>query len=128
MVLLNIMPLLLTWLLFLYNFAPYWMYIVWICCWSILGGLVKLYYCNKLCGLSYKDFFNEVFFPCLIITILTFSIGTVVSNLLDEGLIRLFFVCISTSFMFLLTGWRIVLTQEEKVLILKIINKIKLKK
>lgn len=125
---LNIMPLLLTWLLFLYNFAPYWMYIVWICCWSILGGLVKLYYCNKLCGLSYKDFFNEVFFPCLIITILTFSIGTVVSNLLDEGLIRLFFVCISTSFMFLLTGWRIVLTQEEKVLILKIINKIKLKK
>lgn len=122
---LNIMPLLLTWLLFKFNFAPYWMYIVWISCWSIIGGGLKLYYCNKLCNLSYKVFFYVVFFPCLTISILTFFIGVVVHQLLDESLLRLLLVCISTSLMFLIVGWRIVLTPEEKVLILKIVNKIK---
>lgn len=125
---LNIMPLLLTWLLFKFDFAPYWMYIVWITCWSIIGGGLKLYYCNKLCGLSYKEFFKVVFSPCLIITILTLSIGIVVRQILDESLLRLFIVCICTSLIFILVGWQIVLAPEEKVLILRMINKIKLKK
>lgn len=125
---LNMMPLLLTWLLFKFGFAPFWMYIAWISCWSVLGGGLKLYYCNKLCDLSYKEFFKVVFSPCLIISVLTFFIGIVVSRLLEEGLLRLFLVCISTSFMFIFVGWIVVLTHDEKMLILNILSKINLKK
>ena len=126
--LLNILPLFLTWLFFKLDFAPYWMYIAWISCWSIIGGVVKLYYCNKLCGLSYKEFFTAVFSPCLIITILTSLIGIIVCQLMNEGLLRLLLVCIGTSMTFVFMGWKVALTAEEMLVIMKLLDKIKFKK
>lgn len=104
------------------------MYIAWISCWSIIGGVVKLYYCNKLCGLSYKEFFTAVFSPCLIITILTSLIGIIVCQLMNEGLLRLLLVCIGTSMTFVFMGWKVALTAEEKLVIMKLLDKIKFKK
>ncbi|WP_418878242.1 MATE family efflux transporter [Xylanibacter rarus] len=120
---LNMMPLLFTWLLFRFDFAPYWMYVVWISCWSILGGILKLFYCKRLCGLSYKEYLTAVFIPCMVITIIVFCAGYMVNCLFEEGLIRLVCVCLTTTIVFILVGWKLILTKDEKYVIMNILNK-----
>lgn len=121
---LNILPLILTYLLFKYHFEPYWMYIAWITCWSIIGGGLKLFYCKKLCGLSYRTYFKIVFTPCFLATAITFIAGYIVSHILTESIFRLFIVCASTSLSFLIMGWTCVLTNEEKNIIIQLALKI----
>lgn len=119
----NIMPLLFTWLLFKLDFAPYWMYVVWIGCWSILGGILKLFYCKKLCDLSYKEYLTAVFIPCMVITVIVLSVGYMVNRLFEEGLMRLIYVCLATTIVFTLVGWKLILTKDERLVIMNILNK-----
>lgn len=63
---LNILPIIILPILFYYRFQPYWLYIIWILCWSILGGVIAISYCKKMINLSLKRYLKEVFAPCLI--------------------------------------------------------------
>lgn len=61
----NLLPLILSIWAFYMEMAPYWMYIIWIICWSILGGCTSLWFAHRNIGLGYNTYLNVVFFPAL---------------------------------------------------------------
>lgn len=123
----SIAPLLLSYFVFYMGASPYWMYVFWIFCWSILGGIVKIYYANKKCNLSLKNFTRNALIPCLIIFCSVFSITIIPRILLPEGILRFLCIGIMSSVSFILLSWRFSLTGVEKQFISGIISLIKRK-
>lgn len=108
------LPLPITILLLWLGFSPYWYYIIWIISWNLLGGSIILYFSHKNCNLQYCFFFKYLFFPFLVVSILTFIIGFILNILITESLLRLIIVSIGTLLVYLLSIWFIVLNKEEK--------------
>lgn len=74
-VVLYITPLFTLWLLFHYNYPPYWLYINAILFMAIGTGIVRLYYVRKFCGLSIMHFFCDVILRSLILLGLVLTIS-----------------------------------------------------
>lgn len=99
----NFLPLIGTITLFKLHFAPFWMYIVWIICWSIIGGLNTLYYAHKNLGIHYSLFNKEVLLPSSLSTIVPVSLiiigcrltHSIALQLLIVGLATIIFICLS---------------------------------
>jgi O-antigen/teichoic acid export membrane protein len=123
----TISPLLLTYFAFYLGGSPYWMYIIWIFCWSILGNVIKTYYAVTKCNLSLKIFTRSVIVPCLLVFCSVFLMAIIPCLLLPEGILR--FVCIGiiSSISFVLLSWYVSLDKSERQLILNIISRIKIK-
>jgi O-antigen/teichoic acid export membrane protein len=123
----TIIPLLLTSLVFYLGASPYWMYIIWIFFWSIIGGGIKLYYAVTKCNLSVKKFMYQVIIPCLTLFCLVFFMSIIPNILLSEGMLR--FICIGTisSLSCILLAWHISLDNSEKKIVLSILSSIKRK-
>lgn len=126
--LLNILPLILTYVFFYYNFPPYWMYIGWILSWGVIGGIVSLFLAKKKCGLSLRKYLNKVLYPCLLITVLCSITGIAAKEILNPSIWRLITVCIVTFVTFLLVGWYIILDLKEKTIVLNLIEILRNKK
>jgi O-antigen/teichoic acid export membrane protein len=122
---LNILPVILTYICFSYNMPPYYLYITWILVSSILGGGVSLYFTKLKCELDYNDYFKKVLIPCLgILFIMTIS-GILVHNFFDASFFKLVMVFSTTTLTFFLSVYLIFLSVEEKILIDKLIMSIK---
>lgn len=65
----NILPLFLTIWAFANNMAPYWMYIIWIISWSIIGGGISLWFAHRNIGLQYRNFNDVVLCPIIKVTL-----------------------------------------------------------
>jgi O-antigen/teichoic acid export membrane protein len=117
----NFLPIILTALMFYRGYPPYYMYINWIICWSIIGGGIVLYFAHKKCGLPYWRYFKRVLLPALVISILMIGIGTSISLLMEKGIVRLAAVSITTSITLILLYYCFFMPAEEKV-ILKNLN------
>ncbi len=124
---LNIAPIILTYLFFEWGYPPYYLYIVSIICWGILGGIVVLYFAHKKCNLSYVAYFNKVLLPSICLSLLVFGTGELVSVFMSTSFIRLIAVCLATGLSFLTIYSLIFMSNEEKFLIKKIWNKYVLK-
>lgn len=61
----NILPIILTAWAFYCDMAPYWMYIIWIASWSILGGCLSLWFARRNIGLTFKTYFETVLKPSM---------------------------------------------------------------
>jgi O-antigen/teichoic acid export membrane protein len=114
---LNILPIILTYLFFYNGYPPYYLYITWIVAGGILGGLVLLYFAKKKCGLNYISYFQMVVFPNLCITTLMIGIGLVPICFMDSSPYRLILVFASTSVACVLSFLLFFLTKQEKKLL-----------
>ncbi|MBC7845809.1 MAG: hypothetical protein H7Y10_04910 [Flavobacterium sp.] len=126
---LNILPILLTYLFFHFDFPPYYLYITWIIAGGFLGGGLSLYYTKKKCGLKYSDFFKIVFIPSSGVSILMFIVGIIPLFFMASSLVRLLFVSLITTMTFMLALFLVFLSNQEKKwivgLIVSLKNKIK---
>lgn len=119
---LNLFPLVFAYLLFLMEFPPYFMYIVFIF-YALLMGFITLYFAKKNIGLSIIAFTNEVIVKCLIPFVFVFVLTSISVQFLNEGIFRLFVICTLSTVLFLLTVWLIGFNTEEKSSIREIITK-----
>lgn len=118
----NILPLLLTTWVFYMGMPPYWMYIIWIFAWSILGGGVSLWFGKRNIGLTYQTYWHEVMSPickailppiCLII------FSRIFLHDLWYG------VCFTTAAVTLYgcLAYKIIFTSDERLELRKILNR-----
>lgn len=120
----NLAPIILSIILFNYGFPPYVLYIVWILCWSVLGGYVVLYFANKNCGISYSAFIKQVAKPSLLLVIVVFVLGMIPHLFTEVGLLRLFLVVLVSVLVHLLITWNFCLNHHEKQLILQLQHRV----
>lgn len=113
----NLLPLLVLYILFIYDFPPYWLYIVTIALMVVLGTGFKVYFCMKLCSLNLKDLFRLVIFPCVFI--FASSIGSSYAFCLgiNEGFLRLILVILVSFTVFLVSGYLVLNTKEKEIII-----------
>lgn len=117
----NFLPIILTALLFHWGYPPYYLYVTWIICWSIVGGIIVLYFAHKKCDLSYLTYFKNVLLPTFVISVLMVGVGILISLLMEEGMLRLITIGLTTSATFVLLYYSFFMPAEEK-LILKNLN------
>jgi len=123
----NILPIVLTIILFYMGFAPYYLYITWIFCWGIMGGIVTLYFSNKQCGLSYLKYFKVVVKPDLLLSSIMLLSGLLPVVFMEQSFVRLCIVIAITSAAFILSNWLLILSDMEKKFISGLFLKIKQK-
>jgi len=119
-----ILPLIITVLLFKAGLAPYWMYIVWIVCWSVIGGFITLSYAIRLCKLQIKQYLGIVFIPCFSVSVISMGLGCLPCMFMAESPIRLL-ACLIVSFLsFILSLWVVGLRRIEREQVCQILSPI----
>lgn len=113
---LGIQPVILTAIFFYFKFPPYTMYIIWILCGGVLGGLISLYYSHQLCGLKYRDYINIVLYPCIIPTIIIVLIGYFPQLIFSQSYLRLCMTIATTSICFIIINWKLLSPEEKKII------------
>lgn len=91
----NLLPLFLTYMMFKYGAAPYWLYILMIAFYAIAGNGVILYYAKKYCELSVGYYFRSVCIPVFLTLITMFIFGVLPSLIIKETFLR---VCMTAFF------------------------------
>lgn len=110
----NIIPLVGTAILFYFGFPPYSMYIVWIFCWGVLNGVIRIIFAKIKCNMSIRIFFKEVFYPCLILFGTAFGMALIPYFLMPDGIIRFLCIGVSSTIGSLLLFWFVFLNLREK--------------
>lgn len=78
----NILPLGISILMFeYYNFAPYWVFINWGICKSLIGGIVNIIYSKQLIDLSIEKYCKMVLFPTIICSVISSLIFFILSKI-----------------------------------------------
>jgi O-antigen/teichoic acid export membrane protein len=115
---LTFFPLVVTFILFKNGFPPYSMYIVFIV-YSILFALNVLYFSNKIFQLSYRSFFNEVLFRCVLSFSISLCITLIPHVFIEQGFLRLVLVGITGVISFIVAFWFVGFTKMEKIQLFK---------
>lgn len=115
----NFFPIILIPILFYFKFPPYWLYIVWILCWSILGGTIALLFSKKMVNLSLLKYFKDVLFPCLLATIIIILVGIMLNYIqkcviLNETIVSIIIKGILIIILYLVVSWVFVIKKSEK--------------
>jgi hypothetical protein len=101
-------------LLFYYGFSPTYLYILGIIG-AILSASVKIFYANKFCGITYILFFKELFFPLLLVFVISLAFGLIPHFFINNpSFFRLIWVAISAFTTFILSTYIFVFTKYEK--------------
>jgi O-antigen/teichoic acid export membrane protein len=107
-------------IIFKLGFKPYFMPII-----AILVGititLMKLYYANKLCGITYIVFFREVFNRILLVFTLSLSIGLIPIFFMQPTFVRFLYVCLLSTSSYLIFSLLFAFSPHE----MRIINDLK---
>ncbi len=121
----NVLPLIIIPILFYYNYAPYWMYIIWMICWSCIGGGILLIFCNRLVNLSIKTYSKTVLLPCLINWIIIYYIGHQ-ALLLNKHTIYIIAISLACVIVYILISWFSNFNNREREIVSQLLkNKIK---
>lgn len=80
---LSLLPLLVGFVLFSLGYPPFTLYVIFIV-YSILQGLMVVYFTVRLCGLDVKDYIKKVVLKCLGVSIVAFVFGLLIRKLLHE--------------------------------------------
>lgn len=112
----NFFPLIVTYVFFIYNYPPYFLYIVFIF-YSIVNGIIVLYFSKITFELPLKNFFKDVLFRCISVFGLLLAIAYSTKIFFYEGFLRLTIVTIFSTLFFFLFSWYIGLTLNEKLFI-----------
>lgn len=118
--LVNILPLPIIILLFLFNAQPYWMYIVWMIVWSGIGGVVNIYFAHRKVGLKYHEYFSSVFIPSVITTTVPISILLICRHFANQILINITSLIV-VEVLFIGLAWKLLLMKKERTELIKIL-------
>lgn len=121
--LMNIAPIIMTYMAYAFGGAPYWLYIAMITIWSIGGDMVIMQYANKVSKLKKIAFLREVVFPVIIIVLFMLAFGYLPQLLMEEGFFRLVVSCIVTSLVFVLIIWLYIFTSDERQMVNNLVGK-----
>ena len=113
----NIMPLILTYLSFSLGATPVWLYIPMIAFWAIGGDVVIITYAKKKCGLVMSNYLTSVVFPIIIIGISMLVIGYLPKFFVSESFTRLFITGGLTSVVLIITCYMLGLNKSEKQIV-----------
>ena len=111
--LIYILPLFIAPIFFIFGYKPYWIHIVWIICWGILGSALHIVYAHYKCQLSFRDYAFKVLYPCILITAMTCIPGILINIYMEESLFRLMLTLSSCLIIFFLSVWFIGLSKQE---------------
>lgn len=118
----NLAPVLLTYIAFSFHGAPYWLYVTMIAIWAVGGDCVILYYAKKICNLSFLVFAKEVFVPVVLVLALMFVCGYLPQIFMEMSFGRLLISIFTTSVVFFIAIWLFVFKRHEKNNVLSIIK------
>ena len=101
--------------LFSIGFPPVWLYISSIIFIAIGLGICRLYYCNKLCGLSIKTFISGVIVRSVLLFTVVFGISYGIKLIIPySDILRFLCVLFASTLSLLLGGYTILLNKTEK--------------
>ena len=113
----NLLPVLLTYICFVAGGSPIWLYIPMIIFWAIGGNLVIIYFGNKSSGLNISRFFEGIFFPVSLVSLIMFISGSIFSSFFSDSFIHLILLIVVTTFSMLFSIFLFGLTKSEKVIV-----------
>ena len=120
----NIFPLIFTYISFYYGGEPYWLYIFLIAFWAIGGNIVIVFFATKQCSLSFLEYVKQVIIPISLISVITFVSGYVIHLCMPICIGRLVLVIAITSISLLCSMWAIGMSDIEKSFLHERINAI----
>jgi len=123
---LYILPLIVSYFLFLLHCPPYFLYYVFLG-FSILSFGITVYFAKINCDLSIPVYFRTIVLRCFVTFIMIFSLSIIPVFFMNVGIPRLLLVIIISSITFFLVVWFVGFTNEEQTK-LKYILKILFKK
>lgn len=113
-------PLVVSFVLFKFGFAPYFLYIVFIG-YSVLAAMLSLYFSHVNFNLNVLNFLRSVVFKCFLSFFIVLFMAVLPIFFIPDGLFRLGIVFVISTISYLLTTWFIGLTLEERLQIRKIL-------
>jgi O-antigen/teichoic acid export membrane protein len=123
---LNLFPLIVSYLLFNKGYPAYSIYIVYII-YSILASTIVLYFSKKNCNLSVPLYFKNVITRCIISFALVIAVSAIPVYMLVDGYFRLLTVILISTTFFSITVWFVGCTTEEKIFWGNLIQTIRIK-
>lgn len=116
-------PLIIVYFLFLYDFPPYWLYIIIIFFMVINADIIKVYYNIKFCGLKIFDLLKIVVLPSILAYTISILLNFILKSNFEEGFLRLVLSILlsSLSFTFFIVLFS---TKDEKQMIMEGLKKI----
>lgn len=118
----NILPIIVTYVLFSYDFPAYYMYLSWIFFWGLLKGCVIVYYTQKNCGLTYKRYLKDLAYPLFSTCVLMFLGGCLASTLLPSSIFRVCIVGVVSTCIFLVLQFFVFMNKQQRSQILEFVN------
>lgn len=118
----NVSPVVLTYVAYYFGGDPYWLYIFMILIWSLGGDIVIVFFSQKQCNLRASDFLKQVFFPVLFVSLSMTVLGNFTHFFMAESFLRLLSTSVVTSLVFVISVWTIVLRRKERNKVLEIIK------
>ncbi len=114
---LNILPFALTYIMFANGYAPYMMYIAWILCYSLGGGMAMVYFSKKQCDISYALYFRMVFLPCIVITAAMVQSGALSLFYFESSIYRSAITFFLTTLGLVLSMLMVMSDNEKKIIV-----------
>lgn len=125
----NLLPILFTYICFKLGGGPFWLYIPMIVFWSLGGNIVILHFAKKLCKLSLTDYLNNVVKPVLLTLVLMVCAGLLVVSTMQGGVLRFLVCSLATTVVMVLCMWKWGMAEDERnAFILLANNKIRKRK
>lgn len=118
----NVMPLFLTYIAFSWGGSPIWLYIPMIIIWAIGGDIVIITYAQKKCNLNVGFYIKETVVPVIVIALAMYVIGIIPHIFMTESLYRLVICTFSTTISMFILIWIIAFNNEEKLIIMRLIQ------
>lgn len=119
----NVVPIIATYIAYNFGGAPYWLYIAMITIWAIGGNIVIIRYANKVSNFKIIAFFREIVFPVISVVILMLALGYLPQLLMVEGFYRLIVSCVITSLVFIFMIWWRIFTNKERQMVNDLVRK-----
>lgn len=119
----NVVPIIATYIAYIFGGAPYWLYIAMITIWAIGGNIVIIRYANKVSNLKIIAFFREIVSPVISVVILMLALGYLPQLLMVEGFYRLIVSCVITSLVFIFMIWWRIFTNKERQMVNDFVKK-----
>jgi hypothetical protein len=124
-VLFDILPILVTCLLFANGYSPVMMYVVMIVIMGFGKGGLKVYFMKRNCGMRLSEFVQLVLVPISVVSFLAFFAGFIISYSFDTGWMRLGIVLLCEGIVFLISTWYFGMTGKERIAARNIVSQIK---
>lgn len=119
----NVVPIIATYIAYIFGGAPYWLYIAMITIWAIGGNIVIIRYANKVSNLKIIAFFREIVSPVISVVILMLALGYLPQLLMVEGFYRFIVSCVITSLVFIFMIWWRIFTNKERQMVNDFVKK-----